>query len=204
MEKYSFFRLSLILAISTFYYFIIGISFYTANGNSHQNPEQFIGSIFDNIMQASAINLNESEKITKMIDLFDKNVDYIFVARAILGSSWKKASDEQKLEFSGVLKDYLAKKYSKQFFEFKAEKIQFKGTNQLNSKSFVINSRIISENAKSFNVAWQVVITEAELKLINIKFEGISMIHTERDEIRSLMKIHSNSIPLLIKALRDY
>ena len=204
MQKYSFFRLSLIVLISTFYYLSVGIALSTTIDSSHQNPERFIGSIFDAIIEASSVNLKDTEKVTKMIDLFDKNVDYMFVARAVLGSSWKKASDEQKIQFSVALKDYLAKKYSKQFFEFKSEKIQFKGINQLNSNSFIINSRVISENAKSFDVAWQVVKKKAELKVINVKFEGISMIHTERDEIRSLMKTHSGSIPLLIKVLRDY
>ena len=68
----------------------------------------------------------------------------------------------------------------------------------------MVNSRVISEDAKPFDVAWQVVKTDAELKLINIKFEGISMIHTERAEIKSLIRTHSGSIPLLIKALKDY
>ena len=204
MQKYSFLRLSLIVTISALYYFIGSIALGMANTNSTLNPKEFISLIFDGIMQASSINLKDSEKIIKMLDLFDKNVDYMFVARAILGSSWKKASEEQKIQFSVALKGYLAKKYSKQFFEFKSEKIKFKGINQLSSNSLIINSRVISENAKSFDVAWQVVKTEAEFKLINIKFEGISMIHTERKEIRSLMKTHSGSIPLLIAALKDY
>ena len=204
MQAYSFFRLYLIISISTFYYFVVGIALCTADSKSTQNPKAFIGSIFEGIVQIDSIKLNDSEKIEKIIDIFNKNVDYVFVARAILGSSWKKALDEQKQEFTVALKNYLAKKYSKQFFDFGSQKITFKGVNQLSSNSFIIDSRVISDNSKSFDVAWQVVKTETELKLINIKFEGISMIHTERDEIKNLIRAHSGSIPLLIKALKDY
>ena len=204
MQTFHFFRLSLIIFTSIFYYFIGSIALDKANGSSPQNPEEFIGSIFYDIIKVASIKLNDAEKITNMVNLFDENVDYVFVSRAILGSHWKKASDKQKQDLSLALKDYLAKKYSKQFFELRSEEIKFKGVNQLNSNSFIVNSRVISEDAKPFDVAWQVVKTDAELKLINIKFEGISMIHTERAEIKSLIRTYSGSIPLLIKALKNY
>ena len=45
---------------------------------------------------------------------------------------------------------------------------------------------------------------KTDLKLINIKFEGISMIHTERTEIGNLLRSLSGSVPTLIKELENY
>ena len=98
----------------------------------------------------------------------------------------------------------MAKKYGKQFGDFKSGNLRIENVMNQGSKGYLIDSKVITENSKSFNISWQVVAHKTDLKLINIRFEGISMIHTERTEIRNLLRSLSGSVPTLIKELENY
>ncbi len=168
------------------------------------NPEKFIASLYNEINEVVSQESNSSDRVSRMLSLFDYYVDITFISRAVLGPIWKSSSKKEKDDFSNALKNYMAKKYSGQFSDFDSGRLKFEDIKKQGSKGFLVDSKIITNSSKSFDVSWQLVIIKAGLKLINIKFEGISMIHSERTEIRNLLKAQSGSVPLLIKALENY
>ncbi len=175
-----------------------------ANSDETFAPKDFVKNVYSKIDAISSANLTKPERISKMLDLFDDHVDILFISRAVLGSNWKKASRDQRLRFSSAFKAYMAKKYGSQFKDFNSGKLKIENVVAQGSKGFIIQSKILTEKSKAFDIAWQVVISKDDLKLINIKFEGISMIHSERTEIRNLIKSQSGSMEGLISELGQY
>ena len=195
-----------ILAFTSVIYFcIIGTNYlYSDNNIQTIDPKNFVETIYSKINKVALKDSTESEKISDMLTLFDEHADLLFISRAVLGPSWKTSSREERRDFSLALKHYMAKKYGKQFGDFNSGNLRIENIKNQGSKGYLIDSKIITENSKSFDVSWQVVVDKTSLKLINIRFEGISMIHTERTEIRNLLRSLSGSIPVLIRELQNY
>ena len=195
----------IILFTSVICLYTIGSNYlYSETNRERLDPKNFVETIYKKINQVASKESNESERILDMLTLFDENVDVLFIARAVLGPSWKTSSRMERKNFSLALKYYMAKKYGNQFGDFNSGNLRIENIKNQGSKGYLIDSKIITENSKSFDVSWQVVVDKTSLKLINIRFEGISMIHTERTEIRNLLRSLSGSIPVLIRELQNY
>lgn len=177
---------------------------YSEDRKSELDAEKFIVSLYQEINGIAYEDLSNIQKTNKFLLVFNRSVDKTFISRAILGPTWKTSSQEERLEFSVALTNYLAKKYGSQFEDFESGKIEIQGVKKLGSKGFVVESKVSSSSSKSYDLIWQVVESKTGLKLINIKFEGISMIHTERAEVKNIFRAKSRSIKLLIKTLNSY
>ena len=195
----------IIVYSSVIFLYTIGSNYlYSEINTGELDPKNFVETIYKKINKIASKESNESERISDMLSLFDESVDVLFISRAVLGPSWKTSTKAERRYFSSTLKYYMAKKYGKQFGDFNSGNLRIENVKNQGSKGYLIDSKIITENSKSFDISWQVVMHKTDLKLINIKFEGISMIHTERTEIRNLLRSLSGSVPTLIKELENY
>ena len=195
----------IIVCTSVIFLYTIGSNYLYSESNTERlDPKNFVETIYKKINKVASKESNELERISDMLSLFDESVDVLFVSRAVLGPSWKTSTRAERRHFSSALKYYMAKKYGKQFGDFNSGNLRIENVKSQGSKGYLIDSKIITGNSKSFDISWQVVTHETDLKLINIKFEGISMIHTERAEIRNLLRSLFGSVPTLIKELENY
>ena len=164
-----------------------------------KNSQSLVTEIYRELSIISDLDLNESEQKEKLVFLFDKYVDVRIIARAVLGSAWRQASATQKSKFISAFKEYVSKKYGKQFSEFKGTKLKILKSKDTGTKAGVLVSSYLSVPGRdSIKVIWQVSDGSGFIKLIDIKVEGISMLSTERQEIRSKLKKASGSINKLI------
>ena len=195
----------IILCTSVIFLYTIGSNYLYSESNTERlDPKNFVETIYKKINKVASKESNELERISDMLSLFDESVDVLFISRAVLGPSWKTSTKAERRQFSSALKHYMAKKYGKQFRDFNSGNLRIENVKNQGSNGYLLDSKIITENSKSFDISWQVVMHKTDLKLINIKFEGISMIHTERTEIRNLLRSLSGSVPTLIKELENY
>ena len=94
---------------------------------------------------------------------------------------------------------YVSNKYGKQFSEFRGTKLKIQKSRDTGTKAGVlISSYLTVPGRDSIKVIWQVSDGSGFIKLIDIKVEGVSMLSTERQEIRSKLKKASGSINKLI------
>ena len=164
-----------------------------------KNSQSLVTEIYRELSIISDLDLNESEQKEKLVFLFDKYVDVRIIARAVLGGAWRQASPTQKSKFISAFKKYVSNKYGKQFSEFKGTKLKIQKSKDTGTKAGVLVSSYLSAPGReSIKVIWQVSDGSGFIKLIDIKVEGISMLSTERQEIRSKLKKASGSINKLI------
>jgi len=164
-----------------------------------KNSQSLVTDIYRELSIISELNLTESEQKEKLVFLFDKYVDVKIIARAVLGGAWRQASPSQKDKFISAFKKYTSNKYGKQFSEFKGTKLKIQKSKDTGTKAGVLVSSYLTVPGKdSIKVIWQVSDGSGFVKLIDIKVEGISMLSTERQEIRSKLKKASGSINKLI------
>ncbi len=164
-----------------------------------KSSQSLVTDIYRELSIIAELNLTESEQKKKLVFLFDKYVDVKIIARAVLGGAWRQASNSQKDKFISAFKEYASNKYGKQFSEFRGTKLKIQKSKDTGTKAGVLVSSYLTVPGRdSIKVIWQVSDGSGFVKLIDIKVEGVSMLSTERQEIRSKLKKASGSINKLI------
>ena len=179
------------------------ISPYSLFADKIKSSQSLVEDIYRELSVISELNLTESEQKEKLVFLFDKYVDVKIISRAVLGGAWRKASDFQKNKFISAFKEYVSNKYGRQFSEFKGTKLEIQKSRDTGTKAGVlVLSHLSVPGRDSVKVIWQVSDGSGFVKLIDIKVEGVSMLSTERQEIRSKLKKASGSINKLISDMQ--
>jgi len=164
-----------------------------------KHSQSLVNDVYRELTIISDLNLTELEQKKRLVLLFEKYVDVNIIARAVLGRAWLKASTAQKAEFISTFKEYASNKYGRQFSEFKGTKLKIQKSRDTGTKAgILVSSYLTIPGRDSVKVIWQVSDGSGLTKLIDIKVEGVSMLSTERQEIRSKLKKASGSIKKLI------
>ena len=185
--------------------FFINIDFANSKSSRIKKAEILSKKIFNDLF--SIINQNSSDKNKKnsLLNLFDRHADVPIIARAVLGSPWRKLNQNERNNFINAFRLYLAKKYTAQFSEFAgAEMLIEKSRDSGGKAGIMVETRLLMPGSAPIKVGWQVSDASGVFKMIDVKIEGISLLTTERGEIRNQYSKEGNSINKLINSLLNY
>ena len=161
--------------------------------------------IFNNIFSVVNQKSSNETKRKSLLKLFDKYADVPIIARAVLGSPWRQLSDNERSKFVDAFRKYLAKKYTSQFSEFAgAEMLIEKSRDSGGKAGIMVETRLLMPGSAPIKVGWQVSDASGAFKMIDVKIEGISLLTTERGEIRNQYTKEGNSIDKLMNSLLNY
>lgn len=139
----------------------------------------------------NAINSNQSERkvLAEFRRIFLKYSDVSTIARSVLGQPWRKASSQDKKAYVKAFTGYLARKYGKQFRDFEGAEFRILGSRDAGRKGFLVKSEVKTvRQSQPFTVEWQVSDRSGKVLVFNMFIEGVSMLTTERGEIRGLLE----------------
>ena len=176
-----------------------------AKSSRIKNAELLSKKIFDDIFYI--INNNESNENKKksLLNLFDRHADVPIIARAVLGSPWRQLSQIERTNFTNAFRQYLAKKYIAQFSEFTGAEMLIERSRDSGGKAgIMVETRLLMPGSAPIKVGWQVSDASGKFKMIDVKIEGISLLTTERGEIRNQYSKEGRSISKLINSLLNY
>ena len=143
--------------------------------------------------------LSTDEQEKKLKNLFEKYVDIPIIARAVLGKSWREANSDQRKRFIDAFKRYVSNKYGRQFSEFKGTTLEIvKSRDTLTKAGVLVSTEVVVPGNPPLKVVWQISDGSGDLKLVDLRVEGISMLSTERQEFRAKLKKFNGSLDDLI------
>ena len=201
-SKRSFFLLFSSILIATP---IFNFDSLNAKSSRIKNAELLSKKIFDDIFYI--INNNESDENKKksLLNLFDRHADVPIIARAVLGTPWRQLSQIERTNFTNAFRQYLAKKYIAQFSEFtRAEMLIERSRDSGGKAGIMVETRLLMPGSAPIKVGWQVSDASGKFKMIDVKIEGVSLLTTERGEIRNQYSKEGRSISKLINSLLNY
>ena len=170
-----------------------------------KNAELLSKKIFNNIFFVVNQKSSNEAKRKALLKLFDKYADVPIIARAVLGSPWRQLSNNERSKFVNVFRKYLAKKYTSQFTEFAgAEMLIEKSRDSGGKAGIMVETRLLMPGSAPIKVGWQVSDASGTFKMIDVKIEGVSLLTTERGEIRNQYTKEGNSINKLMNSLLNY
>ena len=162
-------------------------------------------TIFQNIFEIMSMASTEMKKRKALVNLFDKHADVPIIARAVLGSPWRQLNTGDRSNFIQAFRQYLAKKYTAQFSEFLGAKMMIEKSRDSGGKAGVmVETRLLMPGSSPIKVGWQVSDASGIFKMVDVKIEGVSLLTTERGEIRNQLSKEGGSVSKLAQALLDY
>ena len=178
----------------------------TAPAQDLEKPEDVILSTVDNVIaritaEREMLDAQPDTVYNLINDLIIPVFDFNSMSRWILGKYWKQASEEQRNVFTAEFKDLLVRTYAKAVLGFSNERVVLLDT-QTNPKNNMVkvNTEIISD-AGVTPVNYYMHISDGSWKVVNVAFEGISLVETYRKSFASV--IRNDGLESLIQQLVD-
>ncbi len=189
------------LSVNTLYF----PKYLEANSTRIKTAEALAKTIFQNIFEIMDMPNTEMKKRKALVKLFDKHADVPIIARAVLGSPWRQLNKGDRSKFIQAFRQYLAKKYTAQFSEFLGAKMLIEKSRDSGGKAgIMVETRLLMPGSSPIKVGWQVSDASGIFKMIDVKIEGVSLLTTERGEIRNQLSKEGGSVSRLAQALLDY
>ncbi len=167
-----------------------------------ETPSQFIASLADNAIGTLLDNgLTDAERITLFRGVMVERFDLPLISRFVLGVHWRRASSEQREQYSVLFEAFMVRIYSSRLGNYGGETLQIKSARAAGKDTIVI-TEIRGQGRPSLRVDWRVREDDGAYKVVDVIIEGASMVVTQRDEFASVIRRSGGNLEGLLARLR--
>ena len=170
-----------------------------------ETASEFVTILADSAIEGLADqSLSSDARVRRVYNILVEGFDLPLISRFVLGAHWRRATAEQRAEYGVLFEQYLVNTYASLLGQYGGETFQIKGERvDGNNKDTIVSSEIIQKNGSVTKVDWRVRRSAGAYKVIDIIFEGISLVITQRDEFASVIRREGAGIEGLLAELRD-
>ena len=164
---------------------ILGVFFLnSANADIKIKASQQVSNFLNTIKEFasekdSLIKIKRSDELLDMVDLE-------FMSKATVGKHWKKVNDNEKIIFKRELFNKFIQFIDLHLEDFKEIKFQEKSIKLRGQKLVYVTGSIDTKKIKNLDITWK--LSSRENKLLDVEIEKISLIKTQKLEMRPLLK----------------
>jgi phospholipid transport system substrate-binding protein len=189
-------RPTLLLLLATMLAF--GLS--GAHVRAADDAQAFVQSIGDRVVEVLKQGLPREQTEQQLNEVWLGAFDVEGIGRAVLGNNWKKATEAQRQDYMDVFPKYVAKLYAIQFSDYSGETFAVNGSRPGSGGDTIVNAQIDRPGGEPIRVDFTLQ-GDQELKIKDVKVEGVSLLVTKRSEFDSV--VAQKGIDGLIQAMRQ-
>ena len=138
----------------------------------------------------SLIKIKRSDELLDMVDLE-------FMSKATVGKHWKTVIDNEKNIFKRELFNKFIQFIDLHLEDFKEIKFQEKSIKLRGQKLVYVTGSIDTKKIKNLDITWKLSLKEN--KILDIEIEKISLIKTQKLEMRPWLKKNKNNFSQFMK-----
>ena len=190
--------------INKLFFLLITILF--INTELLANPKEFISKLTTDASRVLASNESKDQKMLKLRNLAEENVDINGIGMYSLGKYRKNLSENQVNEYKSLFREYFLKSFSSRLSEYTDPKINVLSEEVINKKYTIVFS-ILEANEKrpEIKIDWRVYTINPEQLLVrDLIIEGLSLARTQREEFNSVIQNGDGNIEVLFQNLREF
>lgn len=175
---------------------LLGIFFLnSANADIKIKASQQVSNFLNTIKEFasekdSLIKIKRSDELLDMVDLE-------FMSKATVGKHWKTVNDNEKIIFKRKLFNKFIQFIDLHLEDFKEIKFQEKSIKLRGQKLVYVTGSIDTKKIKNLDITWK--LSSKENKILDVEIEKISLIKTQKLEMRPLLKKNKNNFSQFIK-----
>ena len=164
--------------------------------------QAFVATLATELVRLINSGRSEAQMYAAFEGILARYGDMPAVAASVLGPPWRSASGAEKQAFVAAFQAYLARKYGRQFREYRNARIEVTGARDGGRAGVLVETRVLRPGQETVAVGWQVSDRSGSPRAVNLIIEGVSMLANERAEIGALLDAEGGDLGGLIAALR--
>ncbi len=135
-------------------------------------------------------------------ELLTAGFDVKAIRRFVLGRYWRKATEAERAEFTGLFEDLIVATYSKKFSDYSGQTLKVEAIREENQKTASVASRIRRRGGEPIRIDWRLLRRGGSWRIVDVVVEGMSMVLSQRSEYASVIKADGGRIGGLLVKLR--
>ena len=182
------------------------ISTLLITSNLYADPKQFISSLTSDASKVLASNESKDQKMVKLVELAEANVDIKGIGLYTLGKYRKSLNKNQIIEYESLFREYFLKSFSSRLSEYTDPKINVISQEIINDKYTIVSSVLeADEKRPEIKIEWRVyTINPDNLLVRDLIIEGLSLARTQREEFNSIIQNGDGDIEILFSSLKTF
>ena len=176
------------------------------NSDVLADAKTFITNLTSDASKVLASEESKDQKMLKLINLAEENVDIDGIGRYTLGKYRKQLSDAKLDEYKSLFREYFLKSFSSRLSEYTDPKINVIKEEIINDKYTIVSSVLeANEKRPEVKIDWRVYTINPEKPLVrDLIIEGLSLARTQREEFNSVIQNGDGNIEVLFYNLREF
>jgi len=181
------------------------IALYSVNSFAKEDLELqevkiFVEEIGNKIINiAGEKNIPEAKIRDKIIAEIDRVIDSEWIAKFVLGKNYKNLSDQQKLDFVRLYREFMINTYGPKFKNYNGKKFTVNEVTRQNSFFIAKAEFLPKESDTAIMTDFRVKKKDGKFYVLDFIAEGISLIETQRSEFNAT--IDQNGVEPFLKNL---
>lgn len=170
-----------------------------------QPPEELVRNTSDRMLirlqQEKTAIAEEPERLYEMVsEIVLPHFDFERMGRWTLGKYWRRATPEQREQFTREFRSLLVRKYGNALAEYADEEIIYlPSTLSDNGSRVTVQAEISPTKGAPVRIAYRLYKTDSSWKVYDVAIEGISLVTNYRTSFAS--KIRQDGLEQLIRQL---
>lgn len=161
-----------------------------------------VRGLSDELMAIINSGRSEAQILAVFEALLARYGDMPVVAASALGPSWRNASAAQKRAFVAAFQTYLARKYGRQFRDYRNARIDIVRARDAGRSGVLVETTAVRPGQPPIAVEWQVSERGGSPRVVNLIIEGVSMLTNERVEVGAMLEAERGDLDRLIVRMR--
>ena len=139
----------------------------------------------------------------KLQALVRQDFDLPAIARAVLGSHWRGASEADRAQFTAAFADYMVALYAPQMASYGGRPLTITGQRAESDVTIVSTTISQANGAPPVGVDWRMVKAADSYRVTDVVVERVSLMQTKREEIGAVLARSGGGLGGLTAQLRD-
>jgi phospholipid transport system substrate-binding protein len=169
-------------------------------------PDTFVQSTVNRASEALNNKYSKEEKIEKLKKIASETVDISGIGFYTLGTYRNEISEDEKIEYEILFRQYFLKSFSSRLAEYSNPKIEVMSKEKLNENYTIVSSKLVTtEQRPEVKIDWRIYTKKPENPLIrDLIIEGLSLARTQKEEFSSIIQSNDGDINALFDSLKNF
>ncbi|TNE66536.1 MAG: ABC transporter substrate-binding protein [Alphaproteobacteria bacterium] len=152
---------------------------------------EFIQNLSKDVIAVwSDSKMTETERYRAFTAIFEEATDIDLLAKGMLGRYYKTATPEQRSAYMDAMKGYIVSEFDRRMTQIGFHDLEVTGTRPASGKNghLFVRTEVARDQGQPILADWRVRKEDGKFQIVNLEFEGINLLITNRDVFAAKIK----------------
>ena len=168
------------------------------------NAVSLVNELLDEVSNIQKTEISIEQRRADFLKLIYAYFDINIIAKASTGPYWRAATSDEKDHYTKLISELIADVTSSQLGDIDNFSFDFQSSIPKGDKMVMVSGNLLVPNQSipKISVKWRVSTPDSDIaKIIDVEFENISMLVTQKQENVEIIRKNAGSFPALIEAI---